>query len=86
MQNAESLSLSRDASFEREALACLPQVTRFARALARDPADVDDLVQETFLRAYNAWSTYTPGTSCRSWLFTICRNVFLRSRDIHLVC
>ena len=79
MQNAESPSLSRDASFEREALACLPQVTRFARALARDAADVDDLVQETFLRAYNAWSTYTPGTSCRSWLFTICRNLHLRS-------
>jgi RNA polymerase sigma-70 factor, ECF subfamily len=41
-------------------------------------ADADDLVQETFLRAYAAWETYTPGTGCKSWLFTICRNIYLR--------
>ena len=69
---------SRDASFTSEALPWLPHVARFARTLARDPADADDLVQETFLRAYDAWDTYTPGTGCKSWLFTICRNVYLR--------
>jgi RNA polymerase sigma-70 factor (ECF subfamily) len=38
-------------------------------------------VQETFLRAYRSWHTFIPGTDCRRWLFTICRNVFLRSRE-----
>lgn len=69
---------SRDASFTSEALPWLPHVARFARALARDPVDAEDLVQETFLRAYAAWATYTPGTGCKSWLFTICRNIYLR--------
>jgi RNA polymerase sigma-70 factor, ECF subfamily len=72
---------SRDASFTSEALPCLPHVARLARALARDPADAEDLVQETFLRAYAAWDSYTPGTGCKSWLFTICRNIYLR--EIH---
>ena len=69
---------SRDAAFAAEALPWLPHVARFARTLARDPADADDLVQETFLRAYAAWETYTAGTGCKSWLFTICRNIYLR--------
>ena len=38
-------------------------------------------MQETFLRAYRSWHTFIPGTDCRRWLFTICRNVFLRSRE-----
>ena len=71
-------SASRDIAFASEALPWLPHVARFARTLARDPADADDLVQETFLRAYDAWHTYTPGTGCKSWLFTICRNIYLR--------
>jgi RNA polymerase sigma-70 factor (ECF subfamily) len=71
----------RDAAFERDVLACLPDVARFARSLARDPADADDLVQETFLRAYRAYHTFRPGADARRWLFAICRNVFLRQRE-----
>jgi RNA polymerase sigma-70 factor (ECF subfamily) len=52
----------------------------FALRLTRSPADADDLVQETFLRGYRAWHRYTPGTRAKSWLFTICRNAFLRQR------
>ncbi len=37
--------------------------------------------QDTFFRAYRSWHTYLPGSDCRRWLFTICRNVFLRSRE-----
>lgn len=66
---------ARDARFEAEALPCLPELTRFARALAGSAADGDDLVQETFLRAYRFWSSYAPGTDCRRWLMTICRNI-----------
>ena len=69
------------ADFETEALEFLPNVARYARLLTRDQADADDLTQDTFLRAYEKWSTYRPGTDCRKWLFTICRNLYLRNRD-----
>lgn len=68
-------------SFEREALPCLDAVFRFARSLAHERADVDDLVQETFLRAYRSWHTFLPSMDCRRWLFAICHNAFLRSRE-----
>ncbi len=70
----------RDRLFRAEALPWLPEVARFALSLTRDEADADDLVQETFLKAYEAWHTYTPGTECRGWLFTICRHTFYRRR------
>lgn len=70
----------RARSFESEAIPHLDAVHRFALRLTRSHADADDLVQETFLRGYRAWHRYTPGTHARSWLFTICRNAFLRQR------
>lgn len=73
--------IDRDTAFERDALPWLDDVYRFALSLTRDEADADDVVQETFLRAYRSWHTFIPGTDCRRWLFTICRNVFLRSRE-----
>lgn len=71
----------RDESFAAEALPWLDDVYRFALSLTRDAADADDVVQDTFLRAYRSWHTYLPGSDCRRWLFTICRNAFLRSRE-----
>lgn len=72
--------MDRMESFHQEALPHLDAVYRFALRLSGSPADAEDLVQETFLRAYRAWEQYTPGTRAKSWLFTICRNVFLRQR------
>ena len=72
---------ARDRSFEAEALPWLDDVYRFALSLTKDPVDADDVVQDTFLRAYKSWHTYVPGSDCRRWLFTICRNVFLRSLE-----
>ena len=74
-QPVNDTAAARDARFEAEALPCLPELTRFARAIAGSVADGDDLVQETFLRAYRFWNSYTPGTDCRRWLMTICRNI-----------
>jgi len=71
----------QDLRFEKEALPWMDDVYRFARSMTRDEADADDLVQETYLRAYRAWHTFEPGSDCRRWLFTICRNVFLRTRE-----
>ncbi len=72
---------TRDATFEQEALPWLDDVYRFALSLTRDEADAEDVVQDTFLRAYRSWATYAVGSDCRRWLFTICRNAFLRSRE-----
>ena len=68
-------------AFEQEALPHLDAVYRFALRLTGSPADAEDLVQETFLRAWRSWDHYTPGTRAKSWLFTICRNAFLRQRQ-----
>jgi len=67
--------------FEAEALPHLDAVYRFALRLTGSADAAEDLVQETFLRAHKSWDQYTLGTSCKSWLFTICRNVFLRQRE-----
>ena len=67
--------------FEEEALPHLDAVYRFALRLSGSPDLAEDLVQETFLRAYKSWGQYTRGTAAKSWLFTICRNVFLRRRE-----
>jgi len=70
----------RAESFELEAVPHLEAVYRFALRLTRSPADADDLVQETYLRGFRSWHRFTPGTRAKSWLFTICRNAFLRQR------
>lgn len=67
--------------FHEEALPHRDAVQAFARRLTGDPTEADDLTQETFLKAWRSWLQFTPGTSCRSWLFTICRNHFLRTRE-----
>ena len=68
-------------TFDEVALPCLPEVARFARSLTHDASDADDLVQETYLRAFEAWHSFQLGTDCRRWLFTICRHIFLRTRE-----
>ncbi|GAC1453692.1 MAG: RNA polymerase sigma factor SigR [Gemmatimonadaceae bacterium] len=81
MGNDEQSKRQKDRRFQTEALRWLPDVARFALSLAHSEADADDLVQETFLRAYRSWDQYISGTECRAWLFTICRNLFRRLRQ-----
>ena len=71
---------SRGTSFEAEALPCLDAVYRFALRLTGSETEAEDLTQETFLKAHRSWGQYTSGTRVKSWLFTICRNTFLRDR------
>jgi len=72
------VSTDRREEFEREAMPHMDAVYRFALRLSGDPDQASDLVQETYLRAWKSWDQYTTGTRAKSWLFTICRNVFLR--------
>ena len=74
------MSDERSREFERIALPLLPTIARVAAALTGGGPDADDLVQETFLRAYRHWHTFQSGTDCKSWLSTICRHAFAEQR------
>src|SRR5437762_8391183 len=66
--------VARMAAFEREALASLDSLYRTALRLSRDRADAEDLVQDTYLKAFRAADRFEPGTNLRAWLFTILHN------------
>ena len=57
-----------------EALSAIDSLYRTALRLTRVPADADDLVQDTYLKAFRAADTFEPGTNLRAWLFTILHN------------
>ncbi|HET7599209.1 MAG TPA: sigma-70 family RNA polymerase sigma factor [Gemmatimonadales bacterium] len=64
-------------TFEAEVLPQLDSLYRLALRLTTDPMRAEDLVQDTVLKAFRAWHRFQPGTSVRSWLFTILRNTFI---------
>lgn len=67
----------RDDEFEAVALVHLDALYQAALRLTHNRATAEDLVQDTYLRAYRSFHRFNPGTNCRAWLFTILRNVFL---------
>jgi RNA polymerase sigma-70 factor, ECF subfamily len=69
--------------FEEEALELADQVYRVARRLVGSREEAEDLVQDTYARAFRSWSSYTPGTNMRAWLLRILTNLNLdRGRKI----
>jgi len=67
----------RSREFEEVALVHLDSLYRSALHLTHNRAEAEDVVQETFLRAFRNFHRFNPGTNCRAWLFTIMRNTFL---------
>ena len=61
--------------FEEEALELADQVYRVARRLVPSREEAEDLVQETYARAFRSWRSYTPGTNLRAWLMRILTNL-----------
>src|SRR2546430_8572933 len=61
--------------FEEEALALADQVYRVARRLVSTREEAEDLVQETYARAFRSWRSFTPGTNLRAWLLRILTNL-----------
>jgi len=69
----------RRARFERDALPYLDQLYAAAMRMTRNPADAEDLVQETFVKAYAAFHQFTEGTNLKAWLYRILTNTFINS-------
>ncbi len=69
----------RKASFEKEAIPHFDTLMRTALRLSGDRARAEDAVQETYLRAWRSFQTYTPDTNCRAWLFKILLNVLKKT-------
>jgi RNA polymerase sigma-70 factor, ECF subfamily len=61
--------------FEEEVLELADQVYRVARRLVSTREEAEDLVQETYARAFRSWRSYTPGTNLRAWVFRILTNL-----------
>jgi RNA polymerase sigma-70 factor (ECF subfamily) len=69
----------RRARFERDALPFLDQLYAAAMRMTRNPADAEDLVQETFVKAFAAFHQFQEGTNLKAWLYRILTNTFINS-------
>jgi RNA polymerase sigma-70 factor, ECF subfamily len=78
VRDAES-EAERDLRFETDAMPLLDQLYGAALRMTRNPADAEDLVQETFAKAYAAFHQYRPGTNLKAWLYRILTNSFINS-------
>ncbi|CAM5410910.1 ECF RNA polymerase sigma factor SigR [Streptomyces abikoensis] len=75
---AESAA-ERNARFERDALTFLDQMYSAALRMTRNPADAEDLVQETYAKAYASFHQFRDGTNLKAWLYRILTNTFINS-------
>ena len=64
-------------NFENDAMQYAPQLYSAALRMTRNPADAEDVVQETFLKAYRAYDTFTVGTNLKAWLYRILTNTYI---------
>ena len=68
------------ATFEELAMPLFGQLYNFAHWLTQNRDEAEDLVQETYVKALNGFSSFQPGTNFRAWIYRILRNTFLTSR------
>ncbi|HEX6516158.1 MAG TPA: sigma-70 family RNA polymerase sigma factor [Nocardioidaceae bacterium] len=69
----------RSARFERDAMPFLDQLYSAAMRMTRNPQDAEDLVQETFAKAFASFHQFKPGTNLKAWLYRILTNTFINS-------
>jgi len=69
--------MADQANFEQDALQYNRQLYSAAMRMTRNPADAEDLVQETYLKAYRAYHTFTEGTNLKAWLYRILTNTYI---------
>lgn len=80
MVTVRLVQTSGQPSGSSDPVAYLDALYRVARRLTRRPADAEDLVQETYARAFRGAAGFTPGTDLRAWLFRVLRNAFIDGR------
>jgi RNA polymerase sigma-70 factor (ECF subfamily) len=71
------LPMADQANFEADAMQFAPQLYSAALRMTRNPADAEDVVQETFLKAYRAYDSFTEGTNLKAWLYRILTNTYI---------
>ncbi len=71
------ISVQKYADFEREAMPHMDALYNFALRMTGDPEDADDLVQETYLKAFKFFDKFEKGTNCKAWMFRILKNSFI---------
>ena len=76
---AEETVEQRRARFERDALPFLDQLYAAAMRMTRNPSDAEDLVQETYVKAFAAFHQFTEGTNLKAWLYRILTNTFINN-------
>ena len=69
----------RAARFERDAMGYLDQLYGAALRMTRNPADAEDVVQETYAKAFSSFDQFTPGTNLKAWLYRILTNTYINS-------
>jgi RNA polymerase sigma-70 factor (ECF subfamily) len=67
----------RDGEFQREAVPHMDALYNYALRMTGDPNDADDLLQDTYLKAFRFWDKYEKGTNIRAWLFRIMKNSYI---------
>lgn len=65
--------------FERDAMPLLDQLYGAALRMTRNPADAEDLVQETYIKAFQGFRSYQPGTNLKAWLYRILTNAYINN-------
>ena len=69
--------MAEQKNFENDAMQYAGQLYSAALRMTRNPADAEDLVQETFLKGYRAYHTFTEGTNLKAWLYRILTNTYI---------
>ncbi|GAA1725652.1 sigma-70 family RNA polymerase sigma factor [Aeromicrobium alkaliterrae] len=77
--SADESPEQRQARFETDALPFLDQLYSAALRMTRNPADAEDLVQETFAKAFSSFHQFRPGTNLKAWLYRILTNTYINS-------
>lgn len=77
-EEADAAQLART-QFEEQALPFMDQLYAAGMRMTRNPADAADLVQETFVKAFASWRTFTQGTNLKAWLYRILTNTYINS-------
>jgi len=74
---ASVTAVADQASFTEQAMEHMPSLYTAALRMTRNPADAEDLVQETYLKAYRAFGSFKEGTNLKAWLYRILTNTYI---------